>query len=200
MINGSDGYRDHKRVIYVNPAGWSDALPRISSESPQINHPPPAGKLEGEGRAEVIKEEAKEEVKQAQRLDDLVQKSDQTLLSIKAIFPFDFFPDEITVDANKVNVVTNHFLSKKVHSVFIKDISDVFVHTGILFGSLSIVDLGYIENLITVNYLNKSDALEARKVVQGLIVSLKQNVDLSKVEVSDLKSKIETLGEAKGVE
>lgn len=63
-----------------------------------------------------------------------------------------------------------------------------------------IVDVGFTENAIVVKYLKKNEAEEARRIIQGLVVSAKQNVDLSKVDAADLKTKVENIGQAKGVE
>lgn len=146
------------------------------------------------------REGLKEGVKHEQDFGNLVEKSDKVLIKIKAVFPFDFFPNEISVDVNKVNIVNNYCFSQRVHSVLIKDISDVYLHIGILFASLYIIDWGFNNNRsITINYLKKDEATETLKIIQGLMVSSKQSIDVSKIDVPDFKSKVEILGEAKGM-
>lgn len=154
-----------------------------------------------EGEKDFIKESVKEEEKVEQKVNDLVEKSDKTLIRISGIFPFDFFPDEVTVDMNKVNIINRSFLTRKVHSVFIKDVSDVFIVDGIFFSQLSIVDEGFIENEITVNFLHKDEASKIRRVIQGLVVASKQDIDMSKFGPSNFdRKKLEVLGQAKGAE
>ncbi|MCR4324644.1 MAG: hypothetical protein NUV69_03070 [Candidatus Curtissbacteria bacterium] len=154
-----------------------------------------------EGEKDFIKESVKEEEKVEQKVNDLVEKSDKCLVHIRGIFPFDFFPDEVTVDMNKVNFVSNSLLTKRVHSVFIKDVSDVFTTDGIFFSRLSVVDEGFIENEIAVNFLHKSDANRARRIIQGLVVAAKQDIDMSKFGPGHFdKQKLDSLGQAKGAE
>lgn len=146
------------------------------------------------------KEKAKEGLKHEQDFDNMVDKSDKVLIRIKSVFPFDFFPNEITVDVNKVNIIINYFLSQKVHSVFIKDICDVYVYSDILFSSLHIVDWGFNNNKsIDINYLKKSEAEEALNIIQGLVASSKQNIDVSKIDVPNFKNKVEKIGEIKSM-
>lgn len=154
----------------------------------------------GVGFFDAEREGLKEGVKHERDFGNLVEKSDQVLIKIKAVFPFDFFPNEISVDVNKVNIVTNYFLSQRVHSVLIKDISDIYLDTGILFASLNIIDWGFNNNKsITINYLKKDEASQALKIIQGLMVGARQNVDLSKIDVPDFKNKVEIIGDPIGM-
>lgn len=160
--------------------------------------PPKPNDIQGQDDAE--KEGVKEHVKSEQKLDDLAFKSNNTLCHIFAVFPFDFFPNEIIVDLTKISIVENSFLTRRIHSIFLKDIADVFVDGGILFASLNIVDLGFTENVLMINYLDKADAHQARRIIQSLVISAKQDIDLSKIDLSHLQSRLEELGEVKLVE
>ena len=157
--------------------------------------------LKDTGVLDAEKEGLKEGVKYERDFGNLVEKSDQVLIKIKAVFPFDFFPNHISVDVNKVNIVTNDFLSQRIHSVLIKDISDIYVDSGILFASLNIIDWGFNNNKsITINYLKKDEASQALKIIQGLMVGARQNVDLSKIDVPDFKNKVEIIGDPIGLQ
>lgn len=154
-----------------------------------------------DGFFDVEREELKEGIKHEHDFGNLVEKSEQVLIKIKAFSPFDFFPNEISVDVNKVNIVNNYFLSQRIHSVLIRDISDIYVDTGILFASLNIIDWGFNNNKsITINYLKKDEASRVLKIIQGLMVSTRQNIDLSKIDVPDFKNKVEILGEPSRVQ
>lgn len=152
------------------------------------------------GVFDAVREEVKEGIKYEEDFGNLVEKSDRVLIEIKAVFPFDFFPNEVSVDVNKVNIINNYLLSRRIHSVLIKDICDVYVHKGVLFSSLNIIDWGFDKNKpICINYLKIGEADSALKIIQGLLVGVKQNIDLARIDVPDFKSKIEILGEAGGV-
>ena len=119
----------------------------------------------------------------------------QVLLRVRAFFPFDFFPDEVIVDTNRVNVIKrNFFLSERVHGIPVANILDVFVEHGPIFAALKIVDSGFIENEIEVNYLRKEDAEKARELIQGLIDVKKQGIDLAKVDHRNIEKQLEELG------
>jgi hypothetical protein len=168
-------------------------LPPPYKKKNEVDGKPSAGSV-----SSVSHENIKDEIRQEQVFGKLVEKSDKLLIKIKSIFPFDFFPNEISVDVNKVNIINNYFLSKKVHSVMIKDICDVYIYKGVFFSSLSIIDWGFDRNRsITINYLSKRTADEALKIIQGLMVSAKQNIDVSKIDVPDFRSKVKILGEPK---
>ena len=72
------------------------------------------------------------------KLDKLVLKSRRVLLEIKAVFPFDFFPDKIKIDENKVDIISsNFFFDKHIASILIEHINTVTLSSGVLFASIS---------------------------------------------------------------
>ena len=72
--------------------------------------------------------------------------------------------------------------------------SDVVVEINPFFATLKIVDIGYTENTIDVNYLTRFDGNLARRVIQGLVMAHRHDVDLTKVEQENLLEKLESLG------
>lgn len=139
------------------------------------------------------------------RLKSLVGQTQKVLLKITAVFPFDFFPDSITVDENKINIISrDFFFSEDVHSVLLEDITDLHVNTNPFFATLEIVDSSNYRFpiIFKVNFLRISEALHARKLIQGLIVARNQKLDLGHVHLKthDLENNLEKIGEAKFVE
>ncbi len=131
------------------------------------------------------------------KLNDLVEGSQKPLLQIRTVIPLNPFPDEIIIDINKVTIIFRYFFfSRQIHSVFIKDVSDVVVETGMLFSTLKIVDVGFTENSIDINYLSTRGAIKARKIIQGLVVAQKNGIDPAKYQFSDLAEQLEQLGKA----
>jgi hypothetical protein len=189
MINGSNLTSTQKRWLEQN-----------TNPNSQINQNPFSAKTQKVvGHLEALKETAKEDKKLEKKLNDLVDVSDNVLFRAKAVFPFDFFPNEVTIDVNQVNILYNDLLSQRLHSIAIKNIFDVSVNSGVLFASLQIVDVGFKgEPPIEINYLKKPDASEARQIIQGLVIASKQELDLSRLDID--KRKLEALGEATGIE
>jgi hypothetical protein len=152
------------------------------------------------GHKEAIKDTVKTSDASKEKFEALVEKSETPLYSISTIFPFQLFPKHIVVDLNKVSIVNNiFFFSKRRHSIFIEDVTDVYTDTNLFFAALSIVDRGFVENEIKIYYLRKDEAIKMRRIVQGLLVAHRQKVDLSKLEgTPQLVEKLESLGESHG--
>lgn len=60
---------------------------------------------EEQGLEESIKKQATKEEEDRKKLENMVSNSNRLLIGTKAIFPFDFFPDIINVEATRVNVI-----------------------------------------------------------------------------------------------
>ncbi len=185
MVNS--GVLFSKRQADSAPMNKNDGAKRISSEKAQ------------EWFEEAEKEHVKEHLSNQQKFYDLVRESARILFQAKSIFPFDLFPDEISIDPIKVNIVSHEFFaSARVHCIYIKNISDVFVDCSPFFASLKIIDQGFTENEEIVTTLSKDNAMKARRIIQGLVVAHKQGVDVTRLEQdTDLVEKLEALGDAK---
>jgi hypothetical protein len=132
-----------------------------------------------------------------EKMDDLVDLSRRVLFKTTSVFPFEFFPDEIVIDPYKVNIVSREFFaSERIHSIAIKEISDVLIDTGPFFAALKIIDKNFIENTIVVRYLKKQEALKARRIIQGIMIANKEELDIAKLEVDELAEKAEEIGKA----
>src|SRR5579859_4040624 len=145
-------------------------------------------------------EEAKSIQENSQKFEKLVQKSDKVLLKIRAVFPFDFFPDSVVIDESKINIIHKQFFfSSEILSIPIHHIQDIEVDTSIFFATLKILPVGfsvmsYTENWVTVPYLWKRDAIRARRIISGLLIGIKEGIDFGKVDTANFVKKIEKLG------
>lgn len=180
-------------------SGGRVSLPPNKSGFIQPPTPEEQKKSREEGVRDGIKEQMKQKVIMKEKFESMVKTSDRELFRLSTIFPFDLFPDEVVIDVDKVSVITGvFFFSKRIHSVFIQDITDVFVDSTLIFATLEIVDSGFVENSIKIKPISRTEAMRARKIIQGLIVAKKQEIDLSKIlDLPDLVNKLEKLGETK---
>lgn len=153
------------------------------------------GKHKIQGEKQAIQDIARDTEIHEEKFDDVVKRSETVLFKAKSIFPFDFFPSDLIIDITKVTIVTrNFFLSGQTQSIYIKDILDIIVQTGPFFSSLTIIDMGYLpRNKIEVRYLKKSDAIQARQIIEGLLAATKAGVDLTKIPRRDLISRLPEL-------
>jgi hypothetical protein len=148
----------------------SKGLPRMYPDRQKNEYIPIPPRISREGITEAQKDIVKTANVNNEKFDDVVKRSRTILFKTKTVFPFDFFPSDFIIDVTKVTVVTRRFFfSGYTQSIHIKDIMDVIVESGPFFSSLSILDLGYLQqNKLYVRHMRKSDAILARQMIEGL--------------------------------
>jgi hypothetical protein len=154
-----------------------------------------------EAHEAVVKQTIIQKEMNSKKLDSIMDLANFVLYKAKTVFPFDLAPDEVVVDTYKVSIIYNYFpTSSRVHSVMISDITDVFVDSGLFFAKLMIVDRGFVEDVVSVEHLKKLEAEKLRKLIQGLVVSHQQGIDVAKLKEEipeqEIIDKIESLGNA----
>lgn len=135
------------------------------------------------------------------RLQSLIEKSQATLLIIKSILVFDFVPDKLVVDENKVTIIHKDFWGiRSIHSILIENISYVEVVTGVLSATLHLTDSTNSREPIhlSISNLPRDKAVRARKLIQGLVQARKTNIDFSTFTPRELEYYLEQLGEVGG--
>lgn len=152
------------------------------------------------GLQEGIKEYLKKEIESTQKLENVLAVGNKPLFKCKNMFPFDFFPDELVIDFNKVSFARHRFFSHSfdiTHSLPIEDIGDVVISSAIFFSKVEIMDKSDSSNSIKMSFMHIRDAIKCRRIIQGLITARKQGIDLAAIASSnreDLIDKIEQLG------
>jgi hypothetical protein len=129
----------------------------------------------------------------------LVKKSNRILMSIRTHrFPIDLFPDTINVEEGRITVITrDFFFTSQVHSVDIKDISNVFINMMPFYASLEIVSRTFEDNEITIRALWKREAILARRLIEGMRVLESKQIDTSTYSKEALVAKLEELSTTK---
>lgn len=140
-----------------------------------------------------------ETIDASEKLRDLAGADTTPLFSFQTVFPFDLFPDQITIDRNKITINRHYFFFDRViQSILITDVMTVIVGQSLLFASLQIVDRTPVRRVITLVKLPKEDARIARWIIEGLIVSTQQqDLDLTKISNAELLPKLIEIGKAK---
>jgi hypothetical protein len=125
---------------------------------------------------------------------NLVKKSNRILLSISShAFPIDIFPDTINIEEGRITIINRHFLSSEVHSIDIKDISNVFINTTLFFSQLVVISKTFEENEIKIRNLRTGEAIFARRIIEGLRTFVSKKIDTSSYTKEDLVAKLEEL-------
>ena len=167
-------------------------------------------RIESDPMREILKEAEKEGIQDAMRATvkehrqntfkffGLLNKSEKMVARFKNIVPF--FRGEVVIDTAKITFIHRpFFFSERIHSISVKDISDVYVDTAPFFGTLNVVDVNFTENLVSLNWFWKRDAEKARRIITGLMAASKEQVDLKNIEDDALDEKLEEIGKLRGV-
>jgi hypothetical protein len=121
----------------------------------------------------------------------LVEKSNRILASVTSLFPFDLFPNTVNVEEGRITVIVrNFFLSSQVHSVDIKNISNVFINLAPFFAQLVIVSKTFARNQIKIKFLKKDEAIFVRRMIEGLRVFESKQIDTSVYTKEELIKKL----------
>src|SRR5581483_1324038 len=123
-------------VIFVQPRNTHGK--RSPPLQEKILAKKPTAKKVGYDRGkETLNEDPK--AKPIQQINEIIEKTHKPLFKLSAFFPFDLWPDSISIDIEKVSIVIRVFFrSDFIHTIPIKDIKDVTVETNIFFGTLKI--------------------------------------------------------------
>jgi len=149
--------------------------------------------------------EAKTEVKtqdetkaeEYQKLKTVAKESQGILAKVDSVFPLTLLPDTLTIDRHKVAITYRTFfrIAQEV-SVPIETVKNIQADVGPFFGSVTITSDNFINNTQTIRFLKRSDVKLVQNLIQGAMVAVKENIDISKVETEKLRKQLMRLGEA----
>ena len=129
------------------------------------------------------------------KVKELARKSTQILYQLTTVFPFDFFPDTITINANKIDIVRSEFFfSHNTTSIPIRDIANVEVETTPFFATLKLINIRAPMRPINISFLKIHEAKKAKNIIDGLLVATEQGADISSLEPKVFLPQIERLG------
>ena len=129
------------------------------------------------------------------RLEDISNKSQEILFEASTVFPFNFIPDTIRIDREKITVANRPFFrTAKIDGIPIRDILDVQVSTGPILGSVLLYSRYFESKPISINFLRKDDATKLRRILQGYIIANEQKIDCSNIEKNQLVTLLTKLG------
>ena len=165
---------------------------QIPSETGEIEQT-----TEEKGQEEAVKNLARNTEKNRQVVEDMVNSSNRILLRVSSIFPWDLFPSSIIVEETRVTIIHRQIFSSQVHSVDIKNISNIFIGTGILCAQLTLVSDTFTQNKIVIDRLWKKEAILMRRIIEGMRMFVKENIDTTNYTPSELVSKLKELSTTK---
>lgn len=169
------------------------------SEKPEVQSgtttvPESEGSNDDKSESQSTDQKSQEE----EKLKEITTESEGVLIRVKTVFPFTLFRDIITIDRHKLTIVYRMFFRvEHTVSVPIENIKNIQANLGPFFGSLIITSDHFINNTQNLNYLSRRDAEKIQKMVQGAMVAVKEQIDISKVETKKLKKLLSELGKGR---
>jgi hypothetical protein len=135
-------------------------------------------------------------VDQKKKLESIVKESYGVLAKAQTVFPLTLFRDAISIDRHKLTIIYRSFFGvEQTVSIPIADIKNIQADHGPFFGSLTISSDNFVNNTQTIRYLWNSDAIKIQKLVEGIQVAIKEDVDLSAIDTKELRKLLTKLGE-----
>lgn len=129
---------------------------------------------------------------------NLISRSNRILVSIRThAFPFDFIPDIINIEEGRITIIRRHIFSSEVHSIDIKDISNIFINRTFLFSQLVIISKTYENNEVRIKNLKTNEAIHVRRIVEGLRVFIDKKIETHNYTIKELVAKLEELSTTK---
>lgn len=111
---------------------------------------------------------------------DRLASSYRILFKAQSVFPFEWFPSEIIITERYIHLIHHSFFgTQKDKTIPISAISTCACSTGPMLGMLQLELVGEIEHKHKVENLWRADAIQAEKIITGLIICHQNNIDLN---------------------
>ncbi len=165
----------------------------LKKPSPHTNSPDSNPETDPE-QSSLPKEEV---IRHRQKFNELVTKSNQVLYRAKSMFPFDIFPDEIIVSKDKVDIIYGiFFYSRQVFPLKLDNIESVILDYDLFFGSVEFKVTGFKDYQDRIRFLRKHDALMLKRIIMGLVICHREQVDITRIDIDEARKKLEEIGKA----
>lgn len=128
-------------------------------------------------------------------LQDLI-RSHRVLFRARTVFPFEIFPGEIIITENDIHIVTNLFINSSDHTAIpITSVNTCSCSTSMVFGSIGIEMLGDQKVRYKIEHLWRDEAIFTVRMINGLRVCYRKNIDLSIYDTEYVRKQVALLGE-----
>jgi hypothetical protein len=95
---------------------------------------------------------------------------DKELFRLKAVWPFDFFPNELLIREKSVSVIQRYFIVSNIETILVKDIGLVTINDGLILAALIISYKAPHEDL-QISKLPRSKAYQAKALLNKLMIA-----------------------------
>lgn len=129
------------------------------------------------------------------KLRSLRKSSEDKLITVDSVFPFDLFPDRITIDRAKVTVIKrNFFFTEQKSSISTEDLLNVEMGLGPFFGTIKLHSRFFVDGQLEVKFLWRKDARLVERILQAIIIARQHGIDVSKIPRENLLEELHKIG------
>lgn len=185
-------------------------------QSNQVIHPERRSKIKDftveknsalEGEKEATKIQSKENEITKQKMENIIDRDDIELFRATSVFPFQLFPDTITIDTTKVTIIQKTmFATEAILSCTLKDLSDVEVQTAF---TLATIYIRYMPQSnspgmnepkeLKITAIKRQDAMKAKKILRGVLVAKAEKINIATLSPEELKKVLERFGNSEAL-
>lgn len=143
-----------------------------------------------------LRNETAQKNDESAKLKRLIRRSTDVLATATTVFPFDLFPDTVSIDRTKITIVKRSFFwSEHVMSIRIEDVLNVSTTVGPFFGSLTIASrVMSSEDHFSINFFWRQDAIYLKHIIQGYVIARHNKIKTSHLPKEELISTLAELG------
>lgn len=140
------------------------------------------------------------------KVEDLVSKTDklsimadlsrEVLFEAKSVYPFELFPDKITICLNRITITYVKPFSRDERPIPIEYLNTAHVTAGVFFATLSIETFG-VDRPNPIHFLKIDDARTARRYILALVECKKNGINFGDYNIKEIKQKLLTIGKVR---
>ncbi|MDQ5951075.1 MAG: hypothetical protein QG639_352 [Patescibacteria group bacterium] len=125
-----------------------------------------------------------------------IDRDNEFLFKFTSVFPLDLFPDEVIVDKLKITIVKrDFFFSKRIITFPMTGTIQVQLFRGPITSKVHIDDTSTIhQDPIPIKNVWLNDALLFHDLVQGMVIGIKQGVNLMSMSRKEILDNAERWG------
>jgi len=177
--------------------GSNDTLFEAKEGLPQIAKPK-REEIKKKVEEEVYKEQIKKKINEQSKFDQLAKKAPRVIYQLESVWPFEFFPSRIVIQEDAVNIIDKFFFrSAQMTATPYTRLLNATVTTSLLFAEINLEFEGFPMNkpFDPVRFLKRKEAIYAVRLINGLIVCAREQIELSSTDdLTSLRKKLEDIG------
>ena len=132
----------------------------------------------------------------SEKLINITEGARDNLITARTVFPFVLFPDSICIDRQKLTIVHRSFFrTSSTINVQIDDVQIAKVDVGPFFGSVHLASKYFVDNIQSINFLKRSDAIKIQSLLQGYMIAHHRQIDCTSIDNGQLVVLLNELGQ-----